>query len=341
MKIVQVLAGNEDGGLEKHVIELTHHLVSVGIDVCVVAHPDFAKFFKTIPFIPLDLTRSRFNPLILLKLYFIICHERPNIVHTQANKATNMVIAIKRFLSCKIVSTLHNYKKDISAFEKSDFVITVSDKIGEKLQTPYKCTIYNGIVQSNIETINLKEHYKIINDPFILCSVGRFVAVKRFDVLIQALAKLTNIHLILVGDGYESKKLQASTKELNIASTVTFTGSLPKEDVLRIIKNSHLFVMTSEREGFPYTFVETMLCKTPFISTPVSDIEKFISSKYITPCANVKQLAEKIEFVQQHYDVVRNDFKSIFDLSKQEFSIETMTKKTIEIYHKVLNTCDS
>ncbi len=40
MKICQVLAGNEDGGLEKHTIELSKQLVNRGFDVTVIAHKD-------------------------------------------------------------------------------------------------------------------------------------------------------------------------------------------------------------------------------------------------------------------------------------------------------------
>ncbi len=58
MKICQVLAGNEDGGLEKHTIELSKQLLKKGFDVTVIAHKDFAEFFENINFIPLDLSKS-------------------------------------------------------------------------------------------------------------------------------------------------------------------------------------------------------------------------------------------------------------------------------------------
>lgn len=340
MKIMQLLAGNEDGGLEKHVIELSHQLASSGIEVCVVAHPDFAIHFKALCFIPLDLTKSRYNPLVLLKLYRLIQRIQPDIIHAQANKATQMVISLKRFIPCKVVATLHNYKKSLHAFEKSDFVITVSDKIGEKLAISHKCTIYNGIAYPEVEKMNIHEKYHLPADTFIICSVGRFVAVKHFDILIQAIARLDKIHLVLVGDGYENDTLRELAKNLAIEKKITFTGMLNKHDVASVVSSSNLFVMTSEREGFPYTFVEAMFCKTPFLSTPVSDIEKFISHNYITPHADIPALVSKIKFIQKNYPVVREDFQSIFELSLQEFSIDTMTRKTIAIYQRLIQ-CNS
>ena len=138
MKICQVLAGNEDGGLEKHTIELSKQLVNRGFDVTVIAHEDFKESFENIKFIPLDLSKSRNNFFILFKLYKILKKENFDIIHTQANKATSMVTKIKSFIKTKIVSTLHKYKKNLSAFEKSNLVITVSDNIGKNLKTKNK-----------------------------------------------------------------------------------------------------------------------------------------------------------------------------------------------------------
>ena len=51
MRVCQIMAGNEDGGLEKHTIELSNQLKEAGIDTYVIAHPDFSKYFKNVNFI--------------------------------------------------------------------------------------------------------------------------------------------------------------------------------------------------------------------------------------------------------------------------------------------------
>ena len=51
--------------------------------------------------------------------------------------------------------------------------------------------------------------------------------------------------------------------------------------------------MTSDNEGFPYTFVESMFCKTPFISTPVSDMPKILNKDYIIEFNNVEDIIKK------------------------------------------------
>ena len=337
MKICQVLAGNEDGGLEKHTIELSKQLVNRGFDLTVIAHENFKESFENIKFIPLDLSKSRNNFFILFKLYKILKKENFDIIHTQANKATSMVTKIKSFINSKIVSTLHNYKKNLSAFEKSNFVITVSDNIGKNLKTKNKVTIYNGISFYNDKNlkIDLYSKYNIVKDKFIICSVARLTKVKRFELILSAIKNL-DLHLILVGSGEEENNLRNEVIRLNIDNKVTFTGNLVNNEVKKIISSSSLFVMSSDNEGFPYTFVETMFCKTPFISTPVSDMEKLLGKKYITPYSDVNELSNKIEYVRNNYNEVLTDFQEKFDYAQNKFTIENMVNETISVYKKVL-----
>jgi O55-antigen biosynthesis alpha-1,3-galactosyltransferase len=335
MRICQVLAGNEDGGLEKHTIELSKQLVNKGFDVTVIAHKDFEQYFENINFIALDLTKSRNNLIILLKLIRILKKEQFDIIHTQANKATSMITKIKFFLDSKIVSTLHNLKKNLKAFEKSDYIITVSDAIGKKIKSNKKTTIYNGIAFDNSENLisDISSKYNIRN-KFIICSVARLTKVKRFELIIEAIKDL-DVHFILVGSGTEENNLKSLAQKLNIKEKVTFTGNLENKDVKKIISSSSLFVMSSDNEGFPYTFVETMFCKTPFISTPVSDMEKLLGSKYTINFSNIEELSKKIEYVKDNYEEVKIDFEKKFEFAENKFTIDNMVNETIGVYNKV------
>ena len=334
MKIVQGLAGAEDGGLEKHVIELTHSLKQSGIDISIIAHKKFKKDFGGVNFIELDLSKGRNNPFVLYRLYKILKRENFDIIHTQANKATDMVIKLKPFLKAKVISTLHSYKKNIKSFEKADFVITVSDRIGKKLKNPNKEAIYNGINFTRANKVDLHKKYNIPKDKFTICSVGRFVEVKRFDILLKSIKDI-DIHLILVGDGEKRENLELLSEKLSIKNKIIFTGYLSPKETKEIIASSKLFVMTSQKEGFPYTFVESMLCETPFISTDVSDIKKIIGEKFIVK-SNPKDIANKIESFSKSYEEKFDRFKPVFENAKDKFSIDSMTNKTTKVYKRVL-----
>lgn len=340
MRIVQIMASIGEGGLEKHVMELSLYLNKTE-EVHVIAHEKYKNEYSknNIIFHSIDFSKSRWNPLILYRLFRLLKYLNPDIIHTQANKATSMICILKRFLPFKIISTLHNYKKNLDIFKKSDFVITVSERIGQNLNIRNKTTIYNGISIPERSMNNIHEKYQLPKNKFLLCSVGRFVKAKRFDILLKAFSLLdsNDFHLILVGNGYENDALISLANSLGIAHKVTFTGALIKDDVLAIMQQSQLFVMTSEREGFPYTFVETILSQTPFLSTPVSDIPKFVPARYIIPFNNAQKTAEQIEWIFTHYATVKKDFNVVLENVNNEFLIENMVNKTKQIYYTILN----
>lgn len=335
MKICQIMAGQGIGGLEKHTIELTNLLQRKGVDVTVIAHPEFGIHLENVKFIPLDLTKSRNNIFVLYKLYKILKKENFDIVHAQANKATSMITKLKPFIKSKIVATLHNIKSNLKPFQKVDYVITVSNKIGLKLDFTNKVTIYNGInFDNNHLEIDLYNKYNIQDGKFIICSIARFTKVKRFDILLNAIKDL-DIHLVLVGGGKEEESLKQLAQKLVIEEKITFTGMLNNEEAKKIMAASKLFVMTSDNEGFPYTFVESMFCRTPFLSTPVSDVSEFIGEKYTIPFSNFRETSEKIEYIKNNYQEVLNDFEIIFDKFKQQFTLDNMVDETISVYKKI------
>ena len=336
MRIVQVLGGAEDGGLEKHTIELCDSLHKEGLDVSVIAHEKFRNDFKNSNFIELDLSKGRNNPFVLYKLYKILKKENFDIIHTQANKATDMVIKLKPYLKSKIISTLHSSKKNIKSFEKADIVITVSDRIGEKLKNKNIVTIYNGIKPENIQKIDLYEKFNIKNGTFILCAVGRLVDVKKFDILIQSIENL-DVHLILVGSGEKKKELIDLAKKLKIKNKITFTSEITNQEVKKIIQASDLSIITSQKEGFSYVFAESLVFETPLVSTDVADIKKFIGEKYILPFEDVMKISDAINYVKMYYEKVVYDFKNNIFTKKKEFLIENMVKKTISTYKKALD----
>ena len=336
MKICQVLAGAEDGGLEKHTIELTHELVKQGVDVTVIAHEKYIDDFRGIPFIALDLTKGRNNLLILWKLYRILKKEQFDIVHTQANKATAMIIRLQLFLTSKIVATLHNYKKNLKPFLKADAVITVSDRIGEKINSPHKFTVYNGIKIKNESAIDVYETFHVPRDKFIICSVGRLVEAKGFDLLIESIPYMEeDIEVLLIGDGPLRKELEKLVKKLKVVDRIKFVGNIENVLTKSIIKSSDLLVVSSRREGFSYVFAESLLLDTPIVSTDVADIKKFITEEYIVPF-DAKILAESINKFKRKYPQNISEYQTIFEKAKKTFTVENMAAQTRTVYEKVL-----
>ncbi|MEO1987400.1 MAG: glycosyltransferase [Martelella sp.] len=97
-----------------------------------------------------------------------------------------------------------------------------------------------------------------------MVSVARLVPVKGIDDTLHALAALSERNPNLewsydiAGDGPERGMLQELTKDLSLEARVRFLGSMPNQDVLRLLERSAIFVLPSWNEAFGLAYLEAM-----------------------------------------------------------------------------------
>ncbi len=336
MKICHILAGNEEGGLENHVVTLCNALVKDN-DISVIAHEKYRdRFDGKVHFYALDLSKGRKNPLLLLRLWRTIKHIDPDIVHAHANKAAAMIATLCRFLPQEIkrVATLHSQKKNLSSFETFDHVIGVSHEVIKEIQNPNKSVVYNGIEWHDREKKRgyIATHFGMSDQVFTLCSVGRLETVKNFSLLISSIQNL-DVKLLLVGTGSCESKLKGLVQQLGIEDKVIFTGY--REDAVEIIEDADLLVISSDKEGFPYVLVEALLAKTPVVSTDVSDVKTVLPEFSVVPVGDQKKLEQAISYVQSHYETVLESYQNTFAFAKTHFTLEAMVAGTQKVYDEV------
>ena len=144
MRICEVMAGDEEGGLETHFVDLANGLVEVGEEVTVIAHERYAdRFVPAVRFRPLDLTRSRRDPFLKRSLRRLIEACKADVVHAHAGKAAALVAAASP--GTRTVGTVHGRKRDLRAYRRFDAVIGVSRGVLGDLDHPAKSVVYNGV----------------------------------------------------------------------------------------------------------------------------------------------------------------------------------------------------
>lgn len=114
-----------------------------------------------------------------------------------------------------------------------------------------------------------------------IAAVGRLHMQKNHKMLIKAFAIIHKIYpeyyLDIYGDGPLKEELKQLCCELAVDDFVCFHGNVP--DVVERIKNSAMYVMSSDFEGMPNALIEAMAVGLPCISTDC-------------PCGGPKDLIE-------------------------------------------------
>jgi len=132
-----------------------------------------------------------------------------------------------------------------------------------------------------------------------LIFVGRLAEVKRVDVFLEVVARVTDVmpevRAVVVGDGPMRRSLESLAARLGLEGRVSFVGSrvLVEEELQR----ARIFVLTSDSEGLPLSVVEAMMCGLPVVVSDVGDVRDIVEDNvngYVVPPRAVGAFASRI-----------------------------------------------
>jgi len=108
-----------------------------------------------------------------------------------------------------------------------------------------------------------------LSTPVKAVTVGRLVPWKRVDGILEAVEKIPDLGLVVVGDGPERPRLEQQAVSLGIADRVYFAGQRSRTETLGLMAACDLFVLNSTYEGLPHVVLEAMALGLPVVATAV------------------------------------------------------------------------
>jgi teichuronic acid biosynthesis glycosyltransferase TuaC len=111
-----------------------------------------------------------------------------------------------------------------------------------------------------------------------LLSVGHLIPRKGHDLVIQALQRLAETDLIVIGDGPEREALEALAMELGVRDRVRFVGALVQEELRNYYGAADALVLASSREGWANVLLESMACGTPVVASNIGGTPEVVSA---------------------------------------------------------------
>ena len=108
----------------------------------------------------------------------------------------------------------------------------------------------------------------------LVVAVGRLVPVKRFDLLLRALARVKReqpaLEAVIVGEGYERPALESLRAELGATDWVQLPGRVGEDALLSWYRRAWVVASSSQREGWGMTLTEAAACGTPSVATNIA-----------------------------------------------------------------------
>ena len=234
-------------------------------------------------------------------LYFadLFTHNGVNHFHVHfANRAAHTAMFLKEISGIPFSVTAHgqDFMKDLGNDDllreicaAAAFVAVETDYSRELLcqRCPHSAAkihrVYNGI---DLEHFPLRLPATPNRAPVII-SVGRLVAFKGFEQLIDACGELARRGLDfsceIIGDGPLRENLQAKIDTLGLSSRLTLLGSLSQAAVFEKLRTADIFALASvtDQQGasdvFPTVITEAMSAARPVISTRLAGIPELVA----------------------------------------------------------------
>lgn len=254
----------------------------------------------------------------------ILARERPDIVHTHMAKAGMVGRTAARSVRPmpRTVHTFHGHVLDgyfsrsvESAFirveralaRRSDALVAVSDEVMNSLlelgigtEDQYRVIPLGFDLSAFLDQGQPRGGFRadlgLGADTPLIAIVGRLVPIKDHTTLLDALQRLPEVHLAIVGDGELRSELEADVHARRLADRVHFTGWW--KEIWRVYPDVDAVVLSSRNEGSPVALIEAHASGVPVVATDVGGVRSVVTDResgYLVPPRQPDALAQAIE----------------------------------------------
>lgn len=240
---------------------------------------------------------------------------------------------LKRIYKKLLVSNAKGYFSPSSSAD--DYLMYYGAKKEVIYRYPFtslkKCDIQDRIL-SKEDKCDLKEKLGIKEDKVIL-SVGRFIYLKGYDILLKACENLgDDIGIYIIG-GQATEEYMNLCKELKLKN-VYFKEFMKKEELSDYYKAADLFVLPTREDVWGLVINESMAHGLPVITTNrcVAGIELVTNNENgnIVKVNEHKSLSDSIKNILYSNDLENMSNKSLEKIN--EYTIERMVESHMEIF---------
>lgn len=288
----------------------------------------------------------------LIRLYYLLYKKyekdqgKPDVIYAHYiwNMAYSSLIRKKEHIPLVGIEHWSGLTKDVLspkeldlgtlAYSSSDCLLSVSKSLKSHIKRHFdkeSTVVYDMLGLEFMKTLPLQKNKQ---DGFRFITVGSLLPIKGFDVLIQAFAQsglyAKGCTLSIIGDGPERHKLETLVNDLELSRSVFLLGKLSKDDIVVLLSQSNVYVMSSYAETFGVACIEGLSQGLPAIVTKCGGPEDYINEKngILVETNNASEMAEAMKTIFNQYS--QYDRESIAENCRSRFAPDVIAKQLSE-----------
>ncbi len=362
-------ADGPGGGPEKTILHgaALHRMSSVAVCYLRQAHDRNTEIAERARKLGIDYLEIRqcgkFDFSLSQQLRNVIRHRNIQIVHAHEYKSNYFARLLAKSTGVIPLSTAHGwtgnayrerflyYPADRRWLRSFPLVLAVSTEIAQTLLraglAPAQVRVLlNGInvaAFSNSAEARHAARRKWGVDPqdVVLGAVGRIERQKRFDLLLEVVARLRTeipaVRALIAGEGSLRRGLEDQVRRLGLGDRVQFVGHVhPVQD---FYAGLDFYVQTSEYEGTPNVVLEAMAMGIPVVATNAGgtgDLLRHGREGWLVPEFQAAAVAEAVQEALRHPALARQRAQSARARVDSEFSFPRRCETLEAIYAELV-----
>jgi len=288
--------------------------------------------------------------LDLLHVHYAIPHSISGILARES---------LKPNLRLPVITTLHGTDITLVGADRSYLPITrygivqsdgvtaisnyLKDATKEIFQFDDITVIPNFVCASDYSRHPVDELRKTLapNGESILVHVSNFRPVKRpvdcVEIFARVLKKVTNIKLVMVGDGSERMNVEHRARCLGIYDKCSFVGKQP--NIADYLSAAEVLLLPSEQESFGLAALEAMACEVPVIASRVGGVPEVVTdgeTGLLSEVGDIGKMAEDAAYLLADAEVRRNMGRRARELALARYRTDIVIPQYIQFYESVL-----
>lgn len=357
-KILLAAKNLKIGGIEKSLVNLINYLKENGYDVTLVLEERRGRLFKefdsdvnimifkpsAIKFTPLRKSINFFKQLKFKVKYrnkfdasiSYATYSKPDSFVARTASKNSILWCHADYLALNKGDK--NKTKDFFEelhYDEFSKIVFVSKSAKESFHQifPEQKNVYycNNFIDSTkiFELANEKIKIKYNQEITTFLNVSRHdEPQKRLSRIIKAASLLKRenykFRIIFVGSGNDTQKYKYLAEKYNVSQNIIFEGS--KDNPYPYFKISDCTILSSDYEGYPVVFLESLLFNKPIITTDVSDYKDIQAGRGIVTNKSTKGIYKAMkEFLNNGYRIEKK-----FNARIHNFEVEKQLKKILK-----------
>lgn len=341
MKMCFITATMAGGGTERVIAALSNYFVKKGNDVTILMTAGNTVEYElneNVKVIQIGnetggAISGRLQRIYSLRKFFL---NNKDTVYLSFGTETNMFAILSSFfLKRKLIVSERNDPNKCSFVYKRNFLYRFADKLVFQTQDAMDCfpqqisrkgkIIPNPISDFIPEKYNGERRKEVV-------AVGRLEEQKNHKLLLESFYDFAKCYeeyiLTIYGKGSLRQELEKHANDLCIKEKVVFADFAP--DVLERIKDSYMYVLSSDYEGISNSLLEAMGLGLPVISTkcPIGGYKMLIKNYengILVPVGDRKALAMAMMQLAEDKDLAEKISNNAVK-TRDEYSLEKIAK---------------